>query len=455
MTHHLGLTGRILISFWITLFLVVTAMAVIFFIDREDSNVHKIPNIALNDELTNQLLSKPFKKVSRWFRRQDPKDQRRIFVTFRNQEILQRDLPRQFRYFQHNLSKSQPFLSRHRFNHLFIGRLLLLANGEHIKVFIRDKSGHPPLHKIVSNNLVWVILSALIISGLISYVLARFISKPILILRQATQSFASGDLSSRVLPKLKKRQDEVYLLAQDFDAMAQKLQISISSHKHLIQDISHELRSPVARLQLALELTKKHLNIPDDQKDIKRIENECEQINSIINTLLNLPAFELDPQLALQDNVDITALLSQVSEDMNFSNPQHNIHFESLLEHNVILQANSQLLRSTIENILKNAQHYHQEKEDIELTLRQDGKKLVIECCDMGPGIDPDKLEEVFKPFYRVDPARNRESGGHGLGLAICQRAIKLHNGEIHAHNRHGPGLCIRIKLPIAEAASG
>ncbi len=449
MKHHLGLTGRILISFWVTLFLVVSAMAVIFFSDRDDSNQHKIPNIALIDELNNKLLSSHYQDVSRWFKQQDKHDIKRIFVVFQGREILQRTLPRALKHIKRRLSKSQPFITRHIYGHLFIGRLLLLPNGQHIKVFIRDKSGHLPLHKIVADNLVAVLLSALFISGLISYVLARFISKPILLLRQATQNFASGDLSSRVLPKLKKRQDEVYLLAQDFDAMAEKLQTSISSHKHLIQDISHELRSPVARLQFALELTKKHLNIPDDQKDILRIEKECEQINSIINTLLNLPAFELDPALALQDSVEIEAFLQDVCEDINFTRNTQPIQFTSTLQHPVILTANHQLLCSAIENILKNALHYHDSSAPITLTLQHSEDNLIIECCDAGPGVDEDKLADIFKPFYRLDQARDRASGGHGLGLAISKRAVELHKGSIQAHNRSPVGLCISITLPL------
>lgn len=448
MSNHLGLTGRILISFWLTLLLMVSFMAIIFFIDRNDNSLLKIPQVPLHDELTQKLINQPFKEVRAWYKNQDKHDQRNLFVIYRGHEILHRELPRPLKYMARRLSTSQPFISHHKFNNAFFARLLLLPNGEKMAVFIRNKSARPPLHRMVADNLVWVILITLIISGLISYLLAYFISKPILLLRQTTQNFASGDLSSRVLPKLKKRQDEVYLLGQDFDHMAEKLEKSISSHKHLIQDISHELRSPVARLQLALELTKKHLDINDDQPDILRIERECEQINSIINTLLNLPAFELDPQLALQDSVDVAEFLEAVCEDVNFANSTKPIQFNSHLHEDVILQANSQLLRSAIENILKNAQLYHDASTPIELSLAKEGQNLVIECCDKGPGISESKLQDIFKPFYRLDAARDRASGGHGLGLAISKRAVELHRGEIVAGNLADGGLCIKITLP-------
>jgi len=426
-------------------------MAIVFFIDRNDNTLLKIPQIPLHDELTQKLINSPFHDVRKWYRDQDKHDQRNIYVVYRGREILHRELPRPLKFMSRRLSKSQPFLSHHKFNTAFFARLLLLPNGEKMSVFIRNKSTRQPLHRLVADNLIWVALITLAISGLISYLLAHFISKPILLLRQTTQNFASGDLSSRVLPKLKKRQDEVYLLGQDFDHMAEKLEHSISSHKHLIQDISHELRSPVARLQLALELTKKHLDISDDQPDILRIERECEQINSIINTLLNLPAYELDPQLALQDSVDVNEFLEAVCEDVNFANSQTPIHFESFLKEDVILQANSQLLRSAIENILKNAQLYHDASSPIELTLNKEGESLVVECCDKGPGISEDKLQDIFKPFYRIDAARDRASGGHGLGLAISKRAVELHRGHILAGNLEEGGLCIKIILPCSH----
>ena len=450
MVNHLGLTGRILISFWATLLIVVSLMAIVFFIDRNDNTFLKIPKVPLHDELTQKLINQPFKEVRKWYKKQDKHDQRNLFVIYRGHEILHRELPRPLKYMARRLSKSQPFISHHKFNTAFFARLLLLPNGEKMAVFIRNNSARPPLHRLVADNLIWVVFITLSISGLISYLLAHFISKPILLLRQTTQNFASGDLSSRVLPKLKKRQDEVYLLGQDFDYMAEKLEKSISSHKHLIQDISHELRSPVARLQLALELTKKHLNINDDQPDILRIEKECEQINSIINTLLNLPAYELDPQLALQDSVDVAGFLGAVCEDVNFTNSHRPIHFESHIQEDVILQANSQLLRSAIENILKNAQLYHESNDPIELTLSQENNQLIIECCDKGPGIREDKLQDIFKPFYRLDAARDRTSGGHGLGLAISKRAVELHRGVIQASNLSEGGLCIKITLPTS-----
>lgn len=446
--RHLGLTSRILISFWLTLIFVGIAMSTLLMVQRDSHEQNEVPPIKINDQLVIKLLSQPFDQVALWFAQQHPKETRRIFITYQGKEILTRKLPKILKHINKRLSANKPFIHKRRRGHIAVGRRLLLPNGQHTNLLIHARDNHPPIHQTFTDN-IWAILGIVVlISGLISFLLARFISKPIILLRQATQKLADGDLSIRITPDLKKSRDESYLLAHDFDKMAQKLERTISSHKHLIQDISHELRSPVARLQLALELAQKKLNISDDQRDIQRIKKEISQINSIINTLLNLPAYELDPQLALTDYVDIQEVLNSIIDDLNYARPAKHIQLQSQLERPVILNANQQLLCSAFENVLKNAQHYHDSKEDIEVVIRLFNNTLEIRCMDLGPGIPEDKLQEIFKPFYRLDAARDRCSGGHGLGLAISKRAIELHQGHIRANTRQDQGLCITISLP-------
>jgi len=446
--RHLGLTGRILISFWLTLVFVGLAMAALLIYQRDSHEQREVPPIKINDQLVIKLLSQPFDQVAKWFALQPKSDTRRIFITHQNKEILNRELPKSLKRINKKLSVNKPFIHKRRRGHIAVGRRLLLPNGEHTNLLVRARDIHPPMHQHFTDNL-WAILGIMIlISGLISFLLANFISKPIVLLRKATQKLANGDLSIRITPDLKKSQDESYLLAHDFDKMAQKLERTISSQKHLIQDISHELRSPVARLQLALELAQKKLNISDEQLDIQRIKKETAQINSIINTLLNLPAYELDPQLALTDYVDVQEVLNSIIEDLNYAQPAKHIQLQSQLEQPVILNANQQLLCSAFENVLKNAQHYHDSNENIEVVIRHFNHTLEIRCMDLGPGIPEDKLQEIFKPFYRLDSARDRSSGGHGLGLAISKRAIELHQGHIRASARQDKGLCITISLP-------
>lgn len=451
MLHHFGLTGRILFSFWVTLLLVVLAMVIIFITQKDnDDSLQRMPPIKTGETLILKLLSEDYPNVRDWFMQQAERDVRRIFVIKDNQEILQRRLPPPLQRINNHLSSDHPFIHRKRQGFVYVGRHLLLPDGKRVNILFRSPDFRPPMHHIIAEQWLGFIVSAILISGLISYMLALYIIKPIMLLRQATQKLASGNLSIRVQDDIKGRHGEVSLLAQDFDNMADKLERTISSHKHLIQDISHELRSPVARLQLALELSKKRLNISDNQVDIQRIEKECEQINTIINTLLNLPTYELEPSLAFTDEVNISELLQDICSDLNYANPSKPIVLQDQTQAQHQLLANGQLLRSAIENVLKNAQYYHQGNQPIAVSLTHNNEALEILCCDDGPGVDESHLEEIFKPFYRISQARERSSGGYGLGLAISKRAIELHNGRIHASNRTPHGLCITIKLPLS-----
>lgn len=446
---HLNLTGRILISFWGTLIIIIIMMATWFFLDKENADFKKhVPKIKIHDQLVQKLLTENYSQVTVWFQGLPKKETRHVYLVRNQQEILERDLPKVLKRINKNLSNERPFIHYKRFKHIAVGRIIQLPNGEQIRILIKDHK--KPHHHIFTDDWLMIIALAILISGIISYILARFISRPILHLRQATHDIAAGDLSIRVKNQVAPHHGEVYLLAKDFDQMTDRLDKTISSHKHLIQDISHELRSPVARLQLALELAKKRLGIDDQQADIARIEKECENINGIINTLLNLPAYELEPQLGMQDCVDVQELVSSICEDMNFAHEKTQIIYQAHNQPPAIM-ANQQLLRSAIENVVKNAIHYHDGEQPIEVNLSSDNNTMQITCCDRGPGIPEAQLSQIFKPFYRISASRDRATGGYGLGLAITKRAIELHGGSVQAHNRQGHGLCVTLCLPLTQ----
>lgn len=448
--NNISLTSRILLSFWIIHILLVISISIIFLADRNyQEHQPELPHIEINDRLIILLLSKPFEDVQQWFKQQDKHHIQKIFVVYQGKEILHRQLPRPLQRISNNLSSTKPFIHSRRHEKVFIGRSIILPSGKRVNILLKARIKAPHFRAMLRDNIGFILLIAILISGMISYLLARNISNPILALREATRRLASGDLSARARPNIKKRFKEVSLLAEDFDNMAEKLDRTISSHKHLIQDISHELRSPVARLQLALELAKKRLDISDDQPDIKRIEKECEQINQIINTLLNLPAYELDPQLGLKDSIDVTELISAITDDLNYSHPDKKIRLINHAQSAPLFLSNQPLLRSAFENVFKNAQQYHEGDEAIVIEIQHKEGTLKITCCDNGPGTDEDALNDIFKPFYRADQSRTRESGGYGLGLAISKRAIELHQGKITAYNQAKGGMCLVITLPL------
>jgi len=448
--QQLNLTGRILVSFWITLVLVIVSAGILFALDRDDSYTTDIRPPKVIIELSRQLMEYDYDTAREWFAQQPVREQKKIFVSRGDEEILYRRLPRAVRYMHRQLSPARPFIHKQKHHKIVVGRLLMKPDGEHVKIVALFRAPHPPWRAIVMDNLVGVLLFAVLISGLISYVLARYISKPIRSLRDATKQLAAGDLSVRVMPSIRKHKDEIYHLAKDFDDMAEKLERSVEAQKRLIQDISHELRSPIARLQIALELTRKRLQ-DHEQQDLDRIENECQQLNDIITSLLNLPAYELQPELALGEEVDVASLIQILCDDLNYSPSGAKVEFTNQLSHATTVRGNGQLLRSALENVMKNAQHYTEGEDPIRITLEQEGEELEILCCDNGPGIPENKVTEIFKPFYRTSEARERSSGGHGLGLAIAKRAIDLHQGKIKALNTSPKGLCIQIRLPVSQ----
>ncbi len=458
--QQLNLTGRILVSFWITLLLVIISAGLLFALDRDDVYTTDVrPPMAIM-ELARRLKEEPYDQARRWFLTLPRHERKHVYVLRNQEELLTRRLPRPVRHMNEQLSSARPFIHKQRHHKIVVGRILTNREGEAIKLIAMVEAPHPPWRAILLDNLVWVVLFAIIISGLISYVLARYISKPIRSLRAATKQLASGDLSARVMPSIRKHKDEIYFLAKDFDEMAEKLERSVAAQKRLIQDISHELRSPIARLQIALALTRKKLQ-HHEQHELDRIENECQQLNDIITALLNLPAYELQPDLALSEEVDIVDLLQILCDDVNYASSASpnasQVRFENHATQpssttRITVKGNSQLLRSALENVLKNAQHYTEGDEPIVVSLQHRADTLIIECCDHGPGIPENKLHEIFKPFYRTSEARERSSGGHGLGLAIAKRAIDLHNGQIHARNlSNHQGLCIEIQLPVSQ----
>jgi two-component system sensor histidine kinase CpxA len=298
----------------------------------------------------------------------------------------------------------------------------------------------------------WSFLAA---SGLIAFFLSYALTRPIVRLRTAAQRLASGDLSARA-PDIGGlgKSDEVANLTHDFNIMAERIEHLVSAQRTLISDISHELRSPLARLSVALGLARQRT--PAEAHEwLDRIENEEIKLNALISQLLDLSRFESDLASKKGDSIDLAEIAHNVVEDANFE--------ASLRNCRVVLRADTRayrvrgkekLLQSALENVVRNALRYTAEGTDIEIVLEEElhqGKRWHrLTVSDSGPGLPEEELEKVFRPFYRSDGARTRETGGVGLGLAIARRAIEAHGGTIVASNRDTSGLCVEICLPAA-----
>jgi two-component system sensor histidine kinase CpxA len=293
------------------------------------------------------------------------------------------------------------------------------------------------------------------------YWLARYLTAPVAKLRTATNDLASGNLSARVGPSLGKRRDELASLGSDFDRMAEKIESLLNSQRRLLGDISHELRSPLARLNVALELARQRAG-PEATTALQRIQHEAENLNEMIGQLLALTRLETGTQEVSKNQFDLAKLVRDIAEDADFEARSRNRSVRLCAAETCMVEGNEELLRPAIENVVRNAIQYTAEKSEVEIDIKANGRPQLasslpvgnedgvaeITVRDHGAGVPESALAQIFRPFYRVDDSRDRESGGAGLGLAITERAVRLHGGTVTALNAPEGGLIVRINLP-------
>jgi two-component system sensor histidine kinase CpxA len=275
-------------------------------------------------------------------------------------------------------------------------------------------------------------------------------------LRTATRQLAAGDLTTRTGAPARVGRDEVAGLMRDFDAMAERIETLLKAQSRLLNDISHELRSPLARLNVALGLARQRA-VTDNSDMLDRIEMEASRLNELIGRILTLARLEDGEQLVPQTPVPLGELVASVVEDAEFEAQARNCHVHAeIAENDWSVRGNASLLHSAVENVIRNAIRYTQEKSAVEVELRSEARggvtEAVLRVSDSGPGVPPGALGKLFEPFYRLDEARGRQTGGVGLGLAITERAVRFHGGKVSAYNRLKGGLTVEIRLPLITA---
>jgi two-component system sensor histidine kinase CpxA len=293
---------------------------------------------------------------------------------------------------------------------------------------------------------------ALFISGVVCWWLARYVSKPVERLQTSARSLAAGNLEARVGEEFSRRKDELGVLARDFDTMADHVRNLIASKESLMRALSHELRSPLARLRVALGLARREG--ADLARQFDRIELEAERLDILIGQMLQLSQLRaVEPGLT-RVSVELTNLLNEVVEDARLEATAANRQVEWTPGASVEIEGDYDLLRSAIENVLRNAVRFTAEGTAVTVILQREahGVRVVIEDC--GPGVPAEDLQRIFEPFYRVAESRDRDSGGTGLGLAITARVVDLFGGEVVASNRPEGGLRVAIRLPSRVAVA-
>lgn len=284
-----------------------------------------------------------------------------------------------------------------------------------------------------------------VVMTLSAWLVARRITQPVAALQRASRAVAEGRLDARVPADVAGRHDEIGALAVDFNHMAERLQRLLDAQQQLLRDISHELRSPLARLQIAAELARD--THADAQFD--RIETEAAKLEELIAQLLLIARLEHRDTPLGSEVLELDALIETLCEDARFEAQARGVEVRSQLQTGVHVRGQENLLHSAIENVVRNAVRYTAPGSTVDVRLQAAGEHCTIDVEDRGPGIPADRLEAVFQPFVRVSEARERESGGYGLGLAIAKRVIEASGGRIAAENRDGGGLRVRIELPV------
>lgn len=333
-------------------------------------------------------------------------------------------------------------------SHLLANPTLLAPDGSAYTLIVAW-FGATPVDVLGSQGVVFALFGiALLASALVCWWIARHISKPVVRLQTSARTFALGNLDARVDEQFCKRRDELGVLAQDFNEMAARLQSQITSKETLIRDISHELRSPLARLRVALGLAQRSGDL-DAQFD--RIERDFDRLDELIDETLQLSRLTtVEPRL-VSEEIWLKSFLDEIVEDAQLEAGAIGKRVNLSIPSDVSFRGDQALLRRAVDNVVRNAIRFAPMATSIEISARSHAGGFVIGVRDHGPGVPEQHLGRIFEAFYRVAEARDRASGGAGLGLAITARIMELHGGYPTARNAPDGGLIVELHFPVAE----
>ena len=295
-----------------------------------------------------------------------------------------------------------------------------------------------------------VLTIAILAAAIVSVLLARYLSSPIVRLQKASRSLAAGALETRVGAPFTRRGDEVGTLARDFDAMAERIQALVTAKETLLRDVSHELRSPLARIRMALALAQRRAGT-ESQPDLARIEREAERLDALVGQVMTLTRLRTT-DTPRQDVLRLDSLVGEVVDDARFEYPESQVEYVAARE--VSLRGDADGLKSAIENVVRNALIYGDRSKPIQVRLDSDGGTATVRVLDRGPGVPEPELKRIFEPFYRTDKSRDHRQDGQGIGLAITARVTELHGGTVTAANRPEGGLEIALELPLRRESA-
>ena len=309
---------------------------------------------------------------------------------------------------------------------------------------------HPELDAWHRESLLWPLSAlgiALVVLTLFSLLVTLSITRPLSRLRGAVHDLGQTTYQQNSLARLANRRDEFGVLANDFNRMGARLQSLIGSQRQLLRDVSHELRSPLARLRIALALAERAG--PEEREKLwPRLTRECDRLEALISEILVLARVDADNASA--EEVDLNALLSAVQKDAGMASPEQQIELQA--EHQLHLKGWPTMLERALDNLLRNAQRFNPAGQAIEVLALRQGERIVISVRDHGPGVDVEHLPQLGEPFFR---APGQSAAGHGLGLAIARRAAERHGGSLVLGNHPEGGFIASLELPLEPGVVG
>ncbi|MDR1085852.1 MAG: HAMP domain-containing histidine kinase [Deltaproteobacteria bacterium] len=325
------------------------------------------------------------------------------------------------------------------------------------------RRSHLILNSRISENLLWV--TAILFSSLLgSLIISRIITGTLLRIQPAVERLAKGELDSRIKDIDTQRGDELGSLSRSFNGMADSFERSLNSERTLIRDLSHEMRSPLARMKISLALLKRDYGWEENPGSlVRQLEKDLDRMELMVGQMLERARLDAVERSGFeQSDFDLAQMASEsVQDHLQIAKSEKKTVLLAGLN-TAPYRGNAHLLKRALDNMVKNALHYTPPDSSVTVSLRSVPRAVILEVIDQGPGVPPERLSDIFRPFYRVDPARSRSSGGFGLGLAIARQAVQLHGGQISAVNilagktdPGGPdpviGLKVALTLPDLE----
>ena len=443
-----SLYWKIFFFFWLTLIAVIFSVATlseIIVAERDQDQYQRV--VRLGIKAADIFEANGPAELTAWLRYIDQEfDVKGFMLDSKRRPISLANLPKN--WLQFALPLTQNRLSERHLRGFQPYRISSSSN--RIYTFVAHRDNRGPYPAWLKHLPILQVLTALVIVALLTAFVTWRITDPLRKLKQATDSFARGNLDTRLTNLVGARKDEIGEVGIAFNHMAERISLLVSNQQRLFRDISHELRTPLARQQIAIELLARKM--PDtEHQSLHRIEREIERMNALIDQVLSLLRLEQQDQSPADETYDLGALLQKLTQDAQFeAQSKHQVLLQQ--PPHILLTGQPELVSRAVENILRNAIRYTSADGRVFLQVEKHKDNIVIRIEDEGEGVPDNSLKRLFEPFYRVETSRNQQSGGYGVGMAIADQAIRAQGGTIEASNRPTGGLRVDINLPNRSA---